>query len=117
MEEAQRLADRVGVLAHGRLVALGTPTELAERQLGGFSVIGFRLPEGLHVTDLPEVGERFTWSGPLVEVRTRRPDRDVHTLTGWALDRGVALGALTVGRPSLEDAYLDLVREPEPSDD
>lgn len=112
MEEAQRLADRVGVLAHGRLVAVGTPTELAERQLGGLSVIGFRLPAEVEPAELPELGERRTVSGPQVEIGTRAPNRDVHTLTGWALERGVALDALTVGRPSLEDAYLDLVREP-----
>jgi hypothetical protein len=29
-------------------------------------------------------------------------------LTGWALDRGEELDALTVTRPSLEDVYLRL---------
>jgi ABC-2 type transport system ATP-binding protein len=117
MEEAQRLADRVGVLARGRLVALGTPTELAERRMGGLSVIGFRLPDGSAGREMPDLGERVTRTGTLVEIRTRTATRDLHTLTGWALDRGVTLDALTLGRPSLEEVYLDLVREPEPSDD
>jgi len=33
----------------------------------------------------------------------------LHTLTGWALDRGVTLDGLSVVRPSLEDIYLELI--------
>jgi len=40
----------------------------------------------------------------------RRDDvvRDLHRLTGWALDSGVSLEGLEVIRPSLEDVYLSL---------
>ena len=37
------------------------------------------------------------------------PARDLHRLTGWALDAGVRLEGLEVRRPTLEDVYLDLV--------
>jgi ABC-2 type transport system ATP-binding protein len=117
MEEAQRLADRVGVLAHGRLLALGTPAELAERQLGGRSVIEFRLPVGMAADELPDLGDRMTVTGSAVLVRTGEPTQDLHTLTWWALDRGIVLDGLNLGRPSLEDVYLNLVGETEHSDD
>ncbi|WP_198414446.1 hypothetical protein [Cryobacterium sp. Sr8] len=42
-------------------------------------------------------------------METNRPAFVLHTLTGWALDRGVELPALSVRRPSLEDAYLALI--------
>ena len=35
----------------------------------------------------------------------------LNALTGWALERGVALEGLEVSRPSLEDVYLELTRE------
>ena len=35
----------------------------------------------------------------------------LHQLTGWALERGVALDGLSVDRPSLEDVYLALTEE------
>jgi ABC-2 type transport system ATP-binding protein len=117
MEEAQRLADRVGVLVRGRLLALGTPTELAAHRMGGRSVIEFRLPPGTPAGELPDLGDRMTVTGSAVQVRTAEPTHDLHTLTWWALDRGIALEGLQLGRPSLEDVYLDLVREPEPSHD
>jgi hypothetical protein len=39
--------------------------------------------------------------------------RDLHLLTGWALDNRIALDGLEVTRPSLEDVYLSLTGEPE----
>jgi ABC-2 type transport system ATP-binding protein len=116
MEEAQRLADRVGVLVRGRLVAMGTPAELAQRQLGGAALIEFRLPAGTEARELPALGGRMTVTGSTVQVRSGEPTHDLHTLTWWALDRGVVLDGLTMGRPSLEDVYLDLVSGQEPGD-
>jgi ABC-2 type transport system ATP-binding protein len=39
--------------------------------------------------------------------------RDLHQLTGWAIDNRIALDGLEVSRPSLEDVYLSLTSEPE----
>jgi ABC-2 type transport system ATP-binding protein len=39
----------------------------------------------------------------------------LHTLTGWSIDRGVALDGLTVARPSLEDVYLELTADAAPA--
>ena len=41
------------------------------------------------------------------------PVRDLHRLTGWALDNGIALDGLEVTRPSLEDVYLSLTGDQE----
>jgi ABC-2 type transport system ATP-binding protein len=41
-------------------------------------------------------------------LRATDPTRTLHELTSWALANGVALDELTVTRPSLEDAYLEL---------
>jgi ABC-2 type transport system ATP-binding protein len=38
----------------------------------------------------------------------------LHTLTGWALDRGLPLDRLRVDRPTLEDMYLALTDDPAP---
>jgi ABC-2 type transport system ATP-binding protein len=105
MEEAQYLADRVAVIAGGRLVALGSPDSIA----GGDTAhaeIRFALAEGLGAADLP-LAARV--DGGRVLIKTADVTRALHTLTGWALERGCELAGLTVTRRSLEDAYLDLV--------
>jgi hypothetical protein len=43
-----------------------------------------------------------------VTLRTGEPVRALNELTGWALERGVDLSSIEVGRPSLEDIYLEL---------
>jgi ABC-2 type transport system ATP-binding protein len=103
LEEAEHLADRVGVLSAGRLVAEGTPDELIGR--AGTTVIRFQLPDGVTAGELPLEARA---AGQDVELPSADATRDLHTLTGWALDRGVELQALSVSRPSLEDVFLGL---------
>jgi ABC-2 type transport system ATP-binding protein len=115
MDEAQNLADRVAILAAGRVVAAGTPDSLGGRDEGE-AVIAFRLPAGTALADLPAgLPGRPAAHEDRLELRTTEPTRALSLLTGWALARGEELDALTVTRPSLEDVYLRLTSAPEPS--
>jgi len=105
MDEAQYLADRVAVIAGGRVVAEGPPSSIGGRDVGA-ARIRFSLAEGLSESELPVKARR---DGAVFEVEAPDPTRALHTLTGWALERGVELSGLTVTRRSLEDVYLDLV--------
>ncbi|MGN6201899.1 MAG: ABC transporter ATP-binding protein [Solirubrobacterales bacterium] len=89
MDEAQRLADRVTIIAAGRIVARGTPADLGNRE-GGETTIRYR-------TD-----------GREVSLRTTEPVKTLNELTGAALASGEELEGLEVTRPSLEDVYLEL---------
>jgi ABC-2 type transport system ATP-binding protein len=108
LDEAEHLADRVVVVNHGQVVAEGTPAALAARA-GARTVVSFRLPSAITPDDLPQLLGVVHPAGGNIEVLTPDPTRDVHSLTGWALDRGLVLEALTLARPSLEDVYLELV--------
>jgi ABC-2 type transport system ATP-binding protein len=105
MDEAQYLADRVAVIAAGRIVAEGTPGTLAGRDLAR-SRVRFRLPDGVS-PPAGLLGELATLGG-FVEFTTDDPIRVLHQLTGWAIDSGVEVDGLEVTRPSLEDVYLQL---------
>jgi ABC-2 type transport system ATP-binding protein len=92
LDEAQALADRVAIVKDGRVLAIGPPREL------GVGAAHYR------------VAYRNT-SGELVEVQTDDPTRTLHELTSDALARGERLDELNVGRPSLEDVYLELTAD------
>jgi ABC-2 type transport system ATP-binding protein len=114
LDEAEHLADRVGVLVAGRLVAEGTPEEL----IGGTGTtrVRFALPAGVTAGDLAGiVPVDVSIADGHVEFSTANPTADVHRLTGWALERGVELAGLSVTRPSLEDVFLSL-GEPAPAE-
>jgi ABC-2 type transport system ATP-binding protein len=92
LEEAERLADRVGVIVRGALVAVDTPAQLGGRSAAGATV---------------------RWQGPdgPQEVPTAEPARLVHEL----FTRHGELPGLTVARPTLEDAYLAMIGASEPA--
>jgi ABC-2 type transport system ATP-binding protein len=113
MEEAQELADRVAIIAEGRIVAEGPPGELGGRDDETVE-ISFRLPTGVAAGELPAgVGAATEKANGVLAIHTDRPVEALNQLTGWALARGVGLPALQVRRPSLEDAYLRLTADSE----
>ena len=105
MDEAQHLADRVAVIADGRIVATGTPETLGGRDTAR-TVITFHLD--LQTVEGFPVAEMSRLDSGLVTVKSDNPTRDLHLITGWALDHDVELAGLKVARPSLEDVYLEL---------
>jgi ABC-2 type transport system ATP-binding protein len=108
MDEAQRLADRVAVIASGEIVARGTPADLGDRESRP-AEISFELPARITVSDLPaEVAAASRVTNGVVRLESERPVELLNRLTAWALERSVDLAALEVRRPSLEDIYLEL---------
>ncbi|MBF8299132.1 MAG: transporter ATP-binding protein [Dehalococcoidia bacterium] len=104
MDEAQFLADRLAIMARGKIVAEGSPESVTG--LGNMTTIRFRLPNhaSLPLGLPPAVNTDGMW-----EIKSPSPVGVLAELTGWAAKQGLDLPELTVSRPSLEDTYLDLV--------
>jgi len=107
MEEAERLADRVAILADGRVAAEGAPAELRSRDQT-MTTITFQLAAE---SPGPPLGARR--ADGVFELRVDDPTAALHSLTSWAIAAGVRLGDLEVTRASLEDVYLELTRAAE----
>jgi ABC-2 type transport system ATP-binding protein len=90
LDEAQQLADRVAVLRDGEIVTEGTPGELV-------------------ASSRTEI--RYRENGEVKIVATDEPTRVLHELTSRAVAQGRELEELEVRRRSLEDVYLELLRE------
>ena len=91
LDEAEQLADRVAVLAQGRIVASGTPAELTGA--------------------VPATEIRYRENGREIVLETDEPTRVLHELTARALAESRELEGLQVRRPSLEEVYLSLTDE------
>ena len=116
MDEAQTLADRVAVIAAGRIAAEGTPETIGGRDVAK-AIVEFRLPPGGNPRvdpssiPLPRAADLDLAADGRIRFTTETPTRDLAALTAWAAARGEELEGLTVARPSLEDMYLRLTAE------
>jgi len=96
LDEAEALADRVGVINHGALIALDTPSRLGGRGKA-----------------LATVSYRDS-AGRLVEIESDTPTQVVRELASANLGE---LAELKITRPSLEDTYLEMIGREDERDD
>jgi ABC-2 type transport system ATP-binding protein len=88
LEEAEQLADRVGVIAGGRMIAVATPDELGGRA-GSAATVSWHGPDG---------------------PRSARTDTPTDYVSRLRTDMGGGeIPGLTVTRPTLEDVYLAMI--------
>ena len=109
MDEAERLADRVAIIDHGRLVALDTPASLTGVQ--DANIVRFVAPAGLDCTQLAKLpsaikAEELRAGSYILE--TGSAPALLAELTAWLRDQHITLTELRVGHGSLEDLFLRL---------
>ncbi len=111
MEEAERLCDRVAVMDRGRIIALGSPSELVA-SLGAEHVVEFGLADGAALEEsdlrrLPGVVAVRSADGKTY-LTVRRVHETVPALMQLLAGRGAALSELTTHHATLEDVFLSL---------
>jgi ABC-2 type transport system ATP-binding protein len=108
LEEAERGADRVVILDHGRVVASGTPAELMAA--GGGGEILFAAPPGLDAAGLGTALAASVEEVAPGEYRVHAPatPANVAALTAWLAANDLPLADLRAGRQRLEDVFLRL---------
>jgi ABC-2 type transport system ATP-binding protein len=113
LEEADRLAQRIAVVDHGRIVATGTASEL--KATIGAEVLSVRLDDASAAVDAAAVlADLATDAAPFVdavagEVRLAIADPSASAEAVRRLDaRNLAVAAIQLQQPSLDDVFLSL---------
>jgi ABC-2 type transport system ATP-binding protein len=110
MEEAERLSDQVAIIDHGRLVAGGTPAELA----GGAGQLRFRAEPGLDTEGLLQalpassVAKESPAGHYIIEVHNGIDARLLASVTAWCAEHGILPTSLRIESRTLEDVFLEL---------
>lgn len=113
MEEAEELSDRVGIIDHGELIALGTQDELT-RQVGQTDTLIVHIGENQDTEALAESLKRL--DGVLeaiavdheVSIVTPRAEDVLATVIGAANERGIKIHSIDIREPNLEAVFLHL---------
>ena len=111
MDEAEQLADRIGIIDRGRLVAVGDMESLRRQPDSEETTVWMVAPAGLEVAQLTELhavnNAREQQSGVYM-LETVDAPAVLAEVTRWAKGQRVAIRELRVGRESLEDIFLRL---------
>lgn len=108
MEEAEALADRIGIMDHGKIVVEGTPRELID-QMGADSIhiVGRgRLDAFLaDIKNLPYV-ESINSSGAVIQIGLDSGNRRLASIVEAAGKSGFLIEEISVAKPGLGDVFL-----------
>jgi len=109
LEEADVLADRVGIIDHGRIVAEGTPEKLKADIACSTVEAAPADPDqrGAVVSVLERFGEQTTGYGPgSVAVQLTSPNGNLAEIVRALDAEGVVLSQLQIHEPTLDDVFL-----------
>ena len=113
MEEAAQLCDRVAVVDHGKVIALGTPRELIA-SLGAEHVVEFAVADGAAaaiddgvLAALPSV-EKVVRDAGTWRLTVREVHRTVAALLTTLSEQGLEPTSLTTHHATLEDVFMAL---------
>ena len=110
MEEADRLCDRIAIVDHGTLVALGTPVEL-KQSVPGSNVVEVQFARESEewksrLEALPDVTEVQSQSAGVYRVLTSNGSQTTTQLVEMASSLGEQLASLSVQNTSLDDVFV-----------
>ncbi len=109
IEEAERLCDRVAIIDHGKVMAMGTPHELKERSEGTTRIqvrLAREAPDG-SLEELEGVADCRKFEDSYV-LHSRRPPQTIVALVKHLEAEGNELQSLEIAAPSLEDVFIEL---------
>jgi ABC-2 type transport system ATP-binding protein len=111
MDEAERLCDRVAIVDHGKVIALGSPAELIAR-IGGDTFIEFRLENSATLTEdalkrLPAVAH-VQHDNDTCRLAATAVHLTLPALLDLLQTRGMKLAELTTHHATLEDVFVTL---------
>jgi ABC-2 type transport system ATP-binding protein len=112
MEEADELCDRLAIMDHGKILALGTPAEL-KRSVGAEAIVTIKAAGELDALAarlsqaIAEVTQTRAIDGG-IELHVKEAQRLVPRVVEAADAAGFELADLSVAEPSLEDVFISL---------
>ena len=106
MDEAEQLADRVAIIDHGKIIALGTPTEL--KRMVGKEIIYVRFSEAVECLEGEFIESCKKLPDGRLELNVEDSGRAIPKIFELAQQKGLKIEEITYHKPTLNDVFLHL---------
>lgn len=107
MDEVEQIADRAAIMMNGSIIAVDTPSRLAQESK---TKIGFDVKD---LEGFPaELKKELTRVENGFELTTSNSTVALHALTSWSIERNRTLENLSIEKRSLEEAFVALTKGP-----
>ncbi|PLV60067.1 ATP-binding cassette domain-containing protein [Thermotoga sp. KOL6] len=106
MDEAEQLADRVAIIDHGKIIALGSPDEL--KQLVGKEVIYVKFADSVDCIESEIIKECKKLSDGRLELNVENSSTAIPKIFEIAQKKGIRIEEITYHKPTLNDVFLHL---------
>ncbi|MBS4220931.1 ABC transporter ATP-binding protein [Bacillus sp. FJAT-49711] len=113
MEEVEYLCNRVGIIDHGEVIAIGTQSELCSRLVGGafiqLTVENDSLQAIEAIKSLESVSDIVKKEeSNIIEVFAGQPYETLGSIMSAAVNNGLKIGSVEIKEPNLETLFLQL---------
>ncbi|MDK2785915.1 MAG: type transport system ATP-binding protein [Thermotoga sp.] len=106
MDEAEQLADRVAIIDHGKIIALGSPDEL--KQMVGKEIIYVKFSDPVDCLDGEFIKACKKLSDGRLELNVENSSRAIPKIFELAQQKGLKIEEITYHKPTLNDVFLHL---------
>lgn len=106
MDEAEQLADRVAIIDHGKIIALGSPDEL--KQMVGKEIIYVKFSDPVDCLDGEFIKSCKKLSDGRLELNVENSSRAIPKIFELAQQKGLKIEEITYHKPTLNDVFLHL---------
>lgn len=114
LPEAEKLADKIAIIRYGTIIAQGTPDELRQRLLGAaIFEVRFGSDQDIGQLSLPNDLVEVARGGQWLRYRSSRPEIDNPLVLQYLLDLGLKVIGLEEVPRSLEQIYLQVMKDPQ----
>jgi len=112
MEEANQLCDRIAIINHGKIAAIDSPEKLRMKSSSLKSVeVSFNKPLSIDVLSGITEGIQARKTGDKIRFYTNEPHNVISSLMDYARTEGLTIVSLNTLAPTLEDVFVNLIKE------